>query len=103
CWAEGDSGADGIILMEVTFASLRYTVRTDAQNFALTAAGGKGELERFVEREDHCTVQSLPLPAGSVFWTGGPHAGETIPAAASYLLYFSSALRYCWHDVPDVN
>lgn len=92
---------DGLAIYSTRWTSRPYEIRSDAELTGMNSQASTIELERYVERERSCAVQSLPLPAGSVKFLSGPHAGDLVAAASSYILLQTTALKYTWHEIPD--
>lgn len=82
------------------FRQLPYRVRTDDELDKMI--GNKGELERYVVRSSKQAIQSQPLPKGSIVWTDGPNAGQTIPENAAFVLVPTAEISWSWEELPSI-
>lgn len=109
----------GLARYEATFTPRNYEVREDVevqtgQAQKALLPNSRGELERYVTREDRYAVQTIPLPKGQLKFTAlaGGVLPQFSPAGiagvdqqlvgenAAYLLRHQAELVYTWHDVP---
>lgn len=102
------SGTDELCCtLSATYRPLAYEVRNDSDidtnAAAITAAKSTPELQRYVERAETDSLQSLPFPGANLVFTEGPANGKAIPSAGTVTKLFPlRELIYVWHDVPDV-
>ena len=117
-YVDSGDGSDGSAVFEAVYTPRPYRVLTDDELAALS--GGKGELERNVERSMRRALQAVALPKGQVKFgvptvlsgsgetvpatvSGVAVSGQTIPDNAAFILMPTAELRWVWWDVPDLN
>jgi hypothetical protein len=103
-FAENRGGVffDGQAEVELTYATLTYEIRPDADAYA----NPLGELSRYVERTEMYAVQAQSVPSQIQFIFNDPAApsniqGKQIPGTP-FLIIPTKQLSYRWIDVPVV-
>jgi len=96
------SGSDALSCrLQVRYQALNYEVRTDGA-ISVINTDFRTELHRYVERQEHYALKSLPIPKNSQLrFVGGANAGQPIPATAGNINIPLQELTYIWHRVPD--
>lgn len=112
CWLDPNpnppgskNGIDGWADYTAIFRSVRYRIRTDEELAVLQAMpeyqNVPPEMQRYVRRTRVNSIQSQPLPKGTIYWVDGPNAGEPIPDNAAYVLVPTAKITWEWLQLPD--